>query len=90
MCISYQGKAEQDIHDQVCIGGESKGVVDDNTDHRGARMVFHHKVNRHLEEVKMSVITMTHYVERFQESAIEQRRHHSREKVKQKAFDVLG
>ena len=35
-----QWRAEQDIHGQVCIGRESTEVVDDNTNHRGARMVF--------------------------------------------------
>ena len=28
-----QGKAEHEIHDQVCIGRESKEVVDVNTNH---------------------------------------------------------
>ena len=36
-----QGKVEHDIHDRVCIGSESREVVDDNTNHRGAGMVFH-------------------------------------------------
>ena len=36
----FQGKTEEDMHDQVCSGRESKEVIDDNTNHRGARMVF--------------------------------------------------
>ena len=42
-----QEKAEQDIYiyiyiyNQVCIGKGSKDVVDDKTNNRGARMVFH-------------------------------------------------
>ena len=39
-CIPFQGKAYEDIHDQVCIGRESKEVVNDNTNHQGERMVF--------------------------------------------------
>jgi hypothetical protein len=37
--IFPEGKKSK-IYDQVCIGRESKDVVDDNTNHRGARMVF--------------------------------------------------
>ena len=60
-----QGKAEQDIHDQVCIGRESTEVVDDNTNRRGARMVF--LVMNSIDTWKSPrfIRTPTHHVERF-------------------------
>ena len=38
--ILPKGKHIKTIHDQAGIGMESTKVVDDNTNHRGARMVF--------------------------------------------------
>ena len=63
------------LYEQVCVG-EGKNVVDDNSNHRGARMVFitMNSINI-LEEVKMLTVITTNFVERLYEDAIEQRRH---------------
>ena len=61
------------LYEQVCVG-EGKNVVDDNSNHRGARMVFitMNSINI-LEEVKMLMVITTNFVERLYEDAIEQR-----------------
>lgn len=63
------------LHEQVCVG-EGKNVVDDNTNHRGARMVF---ITMNLidisKEAKVLTVITTNFVERLYEDAIEQRRH---------------
>ena len=63
------------LYEQFCVG-EGKNVVDDNSNHRGARMV---SITMNsidiLEEVKMLTVITTNFVERLYEDAIEQRRH---------------
>jgi hypothetical protein len=53
---------------------EVKDVVDDNTDHRGARMVFltMNSIDI-LEQGSILMVIMTNFVERLYEDAIEQR-----------------
>ena len=56
-----QGKAEHDTDDQVCIGRESKDVVDDkNRSSRGKDGISRHEVNRHLEGAKVLTLITTH------------------------------
>ena len=46
--------------------GEGKNVADDNTNQRGARMVFLIMNSTDiLEELRMSMMIMTNFVERF-------------------------
>ena len=53
------------FYEQVCVGG-GKNVVDDNSNHRGARMV---SITMNsidiLEEVKMLTVITTNFVERL-------------------------
>ena len=60
-----KGKYIQDIHDQVCMDSESTEVVDDNTNHRGASMVFLIMNSIHTWKSARVMRTTTHYVERF-------------------------
>jgi hypothetical protein len=55
---------------------EVKDVVDDNTDHRGARMVFltMNSIDI-LEQGSILMVITTNFVERLYEDAIEHRRH---------------
>ena len=54
--------------------GEGKNVVDDNTNHRGARMVFliMNSIDI-LEELRMLMMIMTNFVERFHGDVIDRR-----------------
>src|SRR3954468_7811345 len=45
---------------------ESKEVVDDHTNHRGASMVFVIRNSIHMGEDKILTMTTTHYVESLQ------------------------
>ena len=66
-----QGKAEHDIDDQVCTGRESKDVVDDIINHRGARVVF--LTMRLIDTWKAPSVDVDYdtFVERFQENVID-------------------
>ena len=50
----------QNLNEQICVG-EGKDVVDDNTNHRGARIAFliMNSINI-LEELRMLMMIMTH------------------------------
>ena len=54
--------------------GEGKNVADDNTNHRGARMVFliMNSIDI-LEELRMLMMIMTNFVERFHGDVIGRR-----------------
>ena len=53
------------LYEQVCVG-EGKNVVDDNTNHRGARIVFLIMNSTNiLEELRMLMMIMTHLSRSF-------------------------
>ena len=58
-------------HDQVCVGRESKDVVDDNINHRGARVVL--LTMRLIDTWKAPSVDVDYdtFVLRFQENAID-------------------
>ena len=53
------------LYEQVCVG-EDKNVVDDNTNHRGERIVFliMNSIDI-LEELRMLMMIMTHLLRGF-------------------------
>ena len=62
------------LYEQVCVG-EGKNVVDDNTNHREARMVFLAMNSIDIsEEAKVLTVIKTDFVERLYEDALEQKR----------------
>ena len=65
----------QNLYEQIRVGG-GKNVVDDNTNHRGAQMVFLIMNSIDIPEEHQNV-NDKHYtfVERFLEDVIDQRRH---------------
>ena len=49
------------LYEQVCVGGEGKNVVDDNTNHQGSRMVFLiMNLIDILEELRILMMITTH------------------------------
>ena len=65
-------------------------MVDDNTNHRGARTVFliMNSIGI-LEGVKLLMMTMTNFVERLHEDAIARRRHQAKGMVNQKTIITI-
>ena len=64
----------QNIYEQVCLGGGDKNVVDDNTNHRGARMIFLTMNSTDvLEELRILMMIMKTIVERFHKDVIDRR-----------------
>ena len=65
-CITFPRESRARYIQPGCICTESREVADDNTNHRGVRMVFltMNPINTWKNPVLMR--TTTHYVERFQ------------------------
>ena len=71
--------------------GGGKNVVDDNTIHRGARMVFL-TLNFDTQLGRSQIVDNDHdtFVERFHEDIINQRRHQVKGMMKQKVIGTRG
>ena len=77
----------QNLYEQKRVGG-GKNAVDDNTNHRGARMVFliMNSIDI-LEELRMLMMIMKIFVERFHGDVIRRRWHQVKGMMKR---NVLG
>ena len=71
--------------------GGGKNVVDDNTIHRGARMVFL-ILNFDTQLGRSQIVDNDHntFVERFHEDVINQRRHQVKGMMKQTVIGTMG
>ena len=75
---------------QVCVGG-GKNVVDDNTNHQGARMVFsHHEFDWYPGRAQNVDDDHDTFVMRFHEDVIDRRWHQVKGMMKRKVIGTMG